>query len=219
MIETRKWSNAVEVCVLAGGLSSRMGRDKSKMRLGGKSLLAHVKAAVSNCQVRIIRKDSVPRCGPLGGIYTALRTTRAQSVMFLSCDMPFVPRTLIERLLAVDKSRSQGRFVFHQGAAGFPCLVQVEALPQVQALLENKRFSLQELARKLKASMIRPDPGEGELLLNINTPEDWVAARRLWKMMRSDCSAGARAARPHASKSRRPEGLRGFLRASRPRSN
>ena len=106
--EIRKWSKAMEVCILAGGLSSRMGRDKSKLRLGGKSLLSHVKtaaaAAAQNCPVRIIRKDLVPRCGPLGGIYTALRTTRAQCVLFLSCDMPFVPRTLVERLLSVDQS-------------------------------------------------------------------------------------------------------------------
>ncbi len=190
MSEPRESSPAVEVCILAGGLSSRMGRDKSRMRLGGKSLLSHVKtaAAALNGPVRIIRKDLVPRCGPLGGIYTALRTTRFQSVMFLSCDMPFVPRMLIERLLSVDQSKSRGRFVFHQGAAGFPFVIQVEALPQVQALFEDKRFSLQELARKLKAILIRPARGEGGLLLNINTPEDWVAARRLWKERQGDRS-------------------------------
>ena len=200
MSEARIGPKAMEICILAGGLSSRMGRDKARMRLGGKSLLSHIKAAAAGLasRVRIIRKDLVPRCGPLGGIYTALRTTQARRVLFLSCDTPFVPRSLLERLLLVERPTSQGRFVFHRGAAGFPFVIRVEALPQVQAQLADQRFSLQELARRLKATLIRPDPGEGELLLNVNTPEDWVAARRLWKERRSDCSAGTRAARPRS---------------------
>ena len=98
----RRKSYAIEACILAGGLSSRMGTDKARLRLGRKTLLGHVRAAAraAGLPLRVIRRDIVPRCGPLGGVYTALRSTRAEAVMFLSCDMPFVTGELLQRLLS-----------------------------------------------------------------------------------------------------------------------
>ena len=56
-----------------------MGRDKSLVQLGRRTLLQHVRTAARSLgvPVRVIRRDSVPRCGPLGGIYTGLKRTRA----------------------------------------------------------------------------------------------------------------------------------------------
>ncbi|MBI3255114.1 MAG: NTP transferase domain-containing protein, partial [Nitrosarchaeum sp.] len=32
----------------------------------------------------------VPRCGPLGGILTGLRSAKTEAVLFLACDMPLI---------------------------------------------------------------------------------------------------------------------------------
>src|SRR5262245_26810080 len=89
-----------EICVLAGGLSSRLGRDKARLRLGPRTVLGHVReqARALGLPVRVIRRDRVPRCGPLGGVYTALVTTRADAVLFLACDMPFLTAATMVRL-------------------------------------------------------------------------------------------------------------------------
>ena len=86
----------VSVSILAGGLSSRLGRDKARVRLGRRTLLAHVRRAAKELglPVRVIRRDLVPRCGPLGGVFTALKTSRADAELFLACDMPFVSASL-----------------------------------------------------------------------------------------------------------------------------
>ena len=78
--------------ILVGGKSRRMGVDKARLRLGGRTLLARVRehAAQLGFRVRVVRKDLVPPCGPLGGIYTAMKRSRADALLFLSCDMPFV---------------------------------------------------------------------------------------------------------------------------------
>src|SRR5215213_7030364 len=96
----------LEICILAGGLSSRMGRDKSKLRLGGKTLLSHVRktAGTLDLPVRVVRRDLVPRCGPMGGIYTALKTTSAEAVLFLACDMPQISSALLKKLLQQSKN-------------------------------------------------------------------------------------------------------------------
>ncbi|MEO8427284.1 MAG: NTP transferase domain-containing protein, partial [Verrucomicrobiota bacterium] len=90
-----------EIAILAGGRSSRMGRDKSRLRLGKRTLLGQVRATAERLRlpVRIIRQDLVPRCGPLGGIYTALKTSRKQVILFLPCDTPFVSLGLLEKVL------------------------------------------------------------------------------------------------------------------------
>src|ERR1700758_3718281 len=97
---THAQSFAYEACVLAGGLSSRMGRDKSRLRLGSRTMPGMIRTTTSKLllRTRVIRRDSVARCGPIGGILTALNCSRADVVFVLACDMPFISAPLLRRL-------------------------------------------------------------------------------------------------------------------------
>lgn len=175
-------SSSVEVCILAGGLSRRMGRDKSRLRLGRRTLLAHIRAEARKLglPVRIIRRDAVARCGPLGGVYTALKSTRADAVMFLACDMPFLTAAILR---AVHRRFGDGRkdlFVRTEGTVGFPFLLRRDALATVTKQIEQEKLSVHELARTLKAKTMRVPPRWCPQLRNINTPEEWHRAIRLW---------------------------------------
>ncbi len=163
-----------EVCILAGGLSSRMGRDKARLRLGGRTLLAHVRtvAGETGLPIRVIRKDLMPRCGPMGGLYTALKTTRAGAILFLACDMPFVPASLVRRILRRLKPSGSACFTRHGQGVGFPLLLCAGALAQVERCLKVERFSLQGLAEELEAVVVSPTAAESIRLLNLNTPAD-----------------------------------------------
>lgn len=170
----------IEVCILAGGLSTRMGRDKAQVRLGRRTLLGHVRqaAAATAWPVRVIREDIVDRCGPLGGILTALHQSRTQTLVFLSCDMPFISASWLKRLVRELKSaKASAVFTRQEGFAGFPFVLKAEALPAVEALRGQGSYSLQALARKLEAKLIEaPAKRQGEFL-NVNTPEALVAAK------------------------------------------
>ena len=98
--------------VLAGGASSRFGRDKALVRFGARPLLLEILALAQTCAAEVLvvagdRKysdlsadlksieDQWPGEGPLGGIITALQHTAATSPQYqwnliLSCDMPFL---------------------------------------------------------------------------------------------------------------------------------
>ncbi|HTD88078.1 MAG TPA: molybdenum cofactor guanylyltransferase [Candidatus Binatia bacterium] len=160
------------ICILAGGLSTRMGRDKGRMRLGKRTLLGHVRrlALSAGLDVRVIRRDIVPRCGPLGGVYTGLKTSARDSEVFLSCDMPFVKLALVRRLI---RARPP---TFVEG--GFPFMLSAADVQVVEAEIRNGRFSLQNLAQRLKAKRLRVSGREAHQLLNLNTPADWREARR-----------------------------------------
>src|SRR6266487_6092145 len=120
-----------------------MGRDKARLRLGRRTLLGHVRAQAQKLglPIRIIRRDLVARCGPLGGVYTALKTSRADAELFLACDMPFVSVGLLARLLSGLGPRQDAVFSALDGPASFPFLVRVRALPIVEKQIRLRRFS------------------------------------------------------------------------------
>jgi molybdopterin-guanine dinucleotide biosynthesis protein A len=166
-----------EACILAGGLSSRMGRDKSRLRLKGKTLLWHVRTAAlaAGLPVRIIRRDLVPGCGPLGGVHTGLRTSQAELVLFLSCDMPFVTAALLNELLDHVTPKRNAVFLLHK-AVGFPFVLRRKLLPHVEELLALNEFALHTLAKKIKAASFRLPASQEILALNVNTPDDYRLA-------------------------------------------
>lgn len=168
---------AVEVVILAGGLSTRMGRDKARLRLGGRTLLAHVRAAAraTGWPVRVVRRDIGPRRGPLGGVGTAFQRSRAERLVFLPCDLPFVSAEWIRRV-----GQGRARAVFTQTAegAGFPFALARDCARVVAEHMSAEEYSLQRLAAKLKAKRLRLPARRAEELLNLNTPEDWARARQ-----------------------------------------
>lgn len=95
---------SVAGAVLAGGASSRMGRDKAFIELDGQTLLDRAVAALTDADVEPIVvvggdrprveaaghrfvPDRHPGEGPLGGILTALEAVDTDLVVVLACDL------------------------------------------------------------------------------------------------------------------------------------
>jgi len=49
----------------------------------------------------IITEDLFNNAGPLAGIYTALKKCKGSAVFILACDMPYVQRSLIEKMIGL----------------------------------------------------------------------------------------------------------------------
>ena len=189
----------IEAVVLAGGLSRRMGIDKAAIRIGGRTLLGHARAlaAAAGLSVRVIREDSVARCGPLGGIATALQSTRSSVVVFLACDMPFVPAAALQQLLRGLKHTTPAAFsVDGEKGFGFPFALRTEqARPAVVSAIRRGEFSLQRLARALGATFVPSARSTHWRWMNVNTPEDLATARG---RLESEAWPGARTRELHA---------------------
>ncbi|ADW68775.1 molybdenum cofactor guanylyltransferase [Granulicella tundricola] len=99
--------------LLAGGLSSRMGRDKALLELGGETLVARGVRTLGEVCVdvaicgrvelgpfgRVVVDEEAGR-GPLGGIVAGLSQTAWEWNLFCPVDVPFVPRVAWERIVA-----------------------------------------------------------------------------------------------------------------------
>ncbi len=158
-----------------------MGRNKSLLRIRGRTLIGHIRWTTRGLglPVLVIRRDIVPRCGPLGGIYTGLQTSRAKAALFLACDMPFVQPALLQQM--VEQFRKNPRPIFSRVAdtAGFPCIIPSSKTSMVQKCIGAKHLSIQKLASRLRADFIDVDPADSAQLLNINTPRDLELARKM----------------------------------------
>ena len=171
-----------EICILAGGLSRRMGQDKARLKLGSRTMLGHIRhqARKTALPVRILRRDLVLRCGPLGGIYTALRSTTFSSVLFLACDMPLISPELLALVLAEYRL---GESLFTRSskrAIGFPLILSPSALAVVERQIERKELALHALAKALGARIYEPEARFRTQLANVNTPEQWDRMKRAW---------------------------------------
>jgi len=204
--------------ILAGGRSSRMGRNKAWLDLAGAPLVLRIARAVEPLvsSVTVIGPpasdagrfeavglaaiaDRIPEraasaessSGPLGGIVTALNATRCSWNLMLACDLPYITTAWVEWLL--------GRAVASEGATGAQAVVPertggVEPLAAVyrkecaQVLGEvlgrgvrKVSEALRDLrvARILEAEWRALDP-EGNVLANMNTPEEYARACEWW---------------------------------------
>ena len=187
--------------VMAGGLSSRMGRDKTRISIHGtgeptllESTVALLRRHTSRVYVSCRNPeeaapftpvlDVVERQGPFGGLYSALLTMR-EPLLVLSCDLPFMNDATLNRLISARNTRRPGALMttFQQAETGF-----IEALvaiyePECLALFEAARAQdIRKLSAVVPESVREHIPYTADEALpffNINYPADVEIARRL----------------------------------------
>jgi molybdopterin-guanine dinucleotide biosynthesis protein A len=114
--------NDIEGFILAGGLSSRMGADKSHLRLDGRTFVERAAGAlgavargmsvvgsrpgVAAHGLPVVR-DVHEGLGALGGLHAALSACGARWAAVVSCDLPFVNGELFARLASLRRADSE----------------------------------------------------------------------------------------------------------------
>lgn len=191
----------VDGFILVGGESSRMGEDKSRLLVNGKTTVSLIAEALRpvTASIRIVgshsepSKDSLPnipdlqnKWGPLGGIQAALRAGRSKFCVVVACDLPFVTTELFARLLssreisdAIVPMQKDGRpqplcAVYQRE----PCLVATE-----NAIADNQH-SPRAMLDRVRTRYIAFDeltnlPGSDHFFFNLNRPEDYESAKQI----------------------------------------
>ena len=188
--------------ILAGGKSTRMGFDKTRLRFGDRRLIdvvidhlrPHVDdlIVVSNhpedwldlVGVRIVT-DAHAGQGPLGGIFSGLLASTSRHNIVVGCDMPFLNPLVLDYLWSL---RNWGDVIVpltHSVLAPV-CAVYDRGVVAVlaQALQAGER-QVMGVYPKLNVHYVREEelrPYDPDLhsLDNINTPADYEAALQIW---------------------------------------
>ena len=177
--------------VLAGGRSSRMGRDKALLEWNGSTLLGHACEAVNRAAgsavivgdpVRYgglgyaVIEDQFRGAGPLGGVHAALTSTEADWNLVAACDMPGLAAEPLRMLLG-QVARFPGAHAIIPEIGGRPqplCAVyHRRCLPRMEQALMEGRFKIMLAIAEADAVRL-PVENEG-LFRNVNTPEEWTA--------------------------------------------
>lgn len=195
--------------VLAGGRSSRMGRDKAGVTLGGRSLLSHVLARLSPQTVLIavnadaadghdlpVISDRIPgKAGPMAGIHAAMvygAGLTATHVVTVSVDCPFFPADLVSRLAAAVSNPEQIAIAASEGRSHpvfglWPTALAGDLEEWVR--IDEKRRVRDFLLRHDVTEVSFPlHPTRASVLdpfFNINTPDDLIEAERWLEALRA----------------------------------
>jgi molybdopterin-guanine dinucleotide biosynthesis protein A len=182
--------------VLAGGLSSRMRRDKAALLYQGQSQLQRafdlagrhvekvfvsIRASQAGDPTRAqhpLIVDSVPGEGPIVGIRSALAADPEVAWLVIACDLPFLSDAALEQLLA-ERDPTAFATAYRSTFDGLPEPLCAIWEPSAAVALTDflaagghcpRKFLMRHNARLLEAR-------DTHALDNINTPEEYAQAQ------------------------------------------
>ena len=178
--------------VAAGGLSSRMGQDKSKLifhdsenELVALHLLSSVcdetylsknakqATSVDPKQV-LIDEDEYLHHGPATALLTAHQHFPDHAIFMLGCDYPYLRLCDVEALVKARHASSEIT-CYYQALAGFAepliCIYEANARKNLVNDLAASQFSLQRFIQKRKTLYVVPS--DVNILTSIDTPEQY----------------------------------------------
>ncbi len=187
--------------ILAGGRSTRMGRDKALLPLPDNSRvtfvehLASMLAAQCNEVILVVRNiaqlalyehltisivtDDAPDIGPLMGLYTGLQSINAPRALVTAVDMPFVQSGMItfllsQRLEATSLLVPVVNDIPQVLFAVYPRTILPIIAERLQAGRRDPR-SLLDVApvQFIDEARLREIDPELRSFINVNTPEDY----------------------------------------------
>jgi molybdopterin-guanine dinucleotide biosynthesis protein A len=179
--------------ILAGGRSTRMGRNKAFLEVGGERLIdRNVRLFRSLFQQVIIvttspldyldqpaaiATDILPGRGALGGIYTGLFHASGEQAFFAACDMPFLNPDFLACMIGLAAGHDIVVPAPPDGLQPLHAIYSRRCLPVIRSLLERDRLKIRGFYPGFDVLTIPPetlqafDP-EGRMFLNVNTPAD-----------------------------------------------
>lgn len=192
-----KTKQNIGAVILAGGASRRMGCDKAMLRLEGKTFLERIALQLddfdemllsvddaehyTDCQLPMV-VDQFPERGPIGGLYSALRTCRSDWLFVISCDVPLFKRDLAEYLTSFVTDDYDAYVIATRDGWLQPlCAVYSKwAADILEAQIGSGNHSLIDALTQMRTKVIplRHTAYPDEMVRNINTPGQYADLRR-----------------------------------------
>jgi molybdopterin-guanine dinucleotide biosynthesis protein A len=179
--------------ILAGGKSSRYGRNKALVEISGVRLIERVIGVMEPLFERLIIITNTPQdyaylrlpmvedlikgLGPLGGIFTGLQTMGDKSGFFVACDMPFLSAELIHHMVDVMEDFDVVVPKVDWKIEALHAIYNKRCIPAVKELIDHKEYQIIKLFQSVRVRYLNKeeilgfDP-ELRSFFNVNRPEE-----------------------------------------------
>ena len=178
--------------LLAGGMSSRMGREKGSMLIGKRMMYEYPlailesvcdKILISSCQPLPGQSthptvcDQVREIGPIGGIHTCLEHSSTDLNIILSYDMPMVNEGLLRYLIAQSQGWDMLVPAMHPERPEPLCALYRKSMTGIFGkMIEEKKYAVHQLIPMVSSLVLNIKPEmkfyHPDLFLNINRKDD-----------------------------------------------
>ncbi len=189
--------------VLAGGASRRMGRDKAFLELDGRPLIEIVVERMAQvcAEVLVVAGDTRPYIGlgvptvvdrfrgmgVLGGLHAGLEAASHELTLAVGCDMPFLDPDLLRAFagwsegydVAMLRHGNQNHVEPLHAAYRRACIPALEAVLRAGQRRIVSFFPYVHV-RYVTPEEVAPYDPDRRSFRNLNTPEEWAAARAEW---------------------------------------
>ncbi len=180
--------------VLAGGLSSRMGQDKSLIRFQGLTQIERTARLLKpHCQTVFIStgknqssspgawptiEDRPENIGPLGGIFSALQTTPHHALLVVACDLPFLTSESVSFLIS-HRDCATVATAYRNKKTNQPdplfTIYEPSILPVLAQAIRKHSYSPRKILCSQKITLL--ETIDDKTLENMNTPDDLNRAK------------------------------------------
>lgn len=181
--------------ILAGGKSSRMGVNKSFLKIGNQTIIERIVDLMKSIFAEVIiitnttdeykflnlplHEDVFKWKGPLAGIHSALTHSQTEKVFVLSCDVPLMTKEMIQYIVDY---KSEKPIVFCEAASYHQPLVAVyskEILSEIENFISDNEMSdksFHQFLKKVDSEIIHSEKlsfYNDRIFYNMNKLEDY----------------------------------------------
>lgn len=184
-IEQQYLHPSLSAAVIAGGRSSRLGKNKAFVDIKGKPAVRWVIEAVSGfvSDLFIVANtpheytqlglrcvaDIKPGAGPLSGIHAALESATTPYVLVVSCDIPLLRKEALQPLVSAYPGFDITIFK-HHNFEPLCAIYRTSCIPAVNELIGHGEHRIIDLFATLDVKVIRT--GTDHVFRSINTEAD-----------------------------------------------
>jgi molybdenum cofactor guanylyltransferase len=196
----------ISCLVLAGGKSTRLGRDKMVEVIGHRTLLervldtletfhseiiivtsgqSHLPSLPNHPSIKMVG-DIYPGKGSLGGIYSGLKASSSHYNLVVAADMPFLNRDLLQYMVSIAEGFDLVAFNEEDRPELLHAVYSKNCLSPMEALIRQNNLRIMGILPSIKVRYLtseeidRFDP-QHLSFFNINTEEDLKKALELAK--------------------------------------
>lgn len=182
----------ITALILAGGKNSRMGGIyKGSLQVENQTILEHLVKEMKKATDQIflsygekihmempgceIILDEEKNCGPLGGLYTALKRNDRELLFVSACDMPCLSMKLYKYLLQEIEKKQGVVPIMDKRAHPLAAIYRKDIFPVVEAQIRKKKYRFTEAIEQMNILYLDVSDQKEfrKMLENVNTIEEY----------------------------------------------